>query len=103
MTYQNLNDQNDVETITGVVITINRKKDMDLVPVLISVPAEVEKMIESDDLVIEDEAENYYVANSKKGQELLDFVDQMVEVTGVVVKDSSGRKTIYINQYDVIE
>lgn len=103
MTFKTSNDQDDIEKITGVVVAINRKKDSDLVPLLISVPSGIAEVVESDDLMIEDGTEYFYVANNKRGQELMDFVDRMVEVTGVVVKNSEGRKTIFVDHCDVVE
>jgi hypothetical protein len=51
--------------------------------------------------IVTDEGD-YLVANNDKGKELLKFVDKDVDASGTV-KESGGKKTITVTEYEVIE
>ena len=51
--------------------------------------------------IVSDEGD-YLVANNDKGKELLKFVDKDVDASGTV-KESGGKKTITVTEFEVIE
>ena len=51
--------------------------------------------------IVSDDGE-YLVANNDKGKELLKFVDKDVDASGTV-KESDGKKTITVTEFEVIE
>jgi hypothetical protein len=51
--------------------------------------------------IVADEGE-YLVANNDKGKELLKYVDKDVDASGTV-KESDGKKTITVTEFEVIE
>jgi hypothetical protein len=51
--------------------------------------------------IVTDEGE-YLVANNEKGKELLNLVDKDVDASGAI-KESGGKKTITVTEYEVIE
>ncbi|MDO9529687.1 MAG: hypothetical protein Q7J27_11090 [Syntrophales bacterium] len=48
------------------------------------------------------EEEEYFVDQTKKGKELLDFIEEEVEVTGSVREDEDGNFIIEVNEYGLI-
>lgn len=48
------------------------------------------------------EEEEYLVDQTKKGKELLDFIEEEVEVTGSVREDEDGNFIIEVNEYGLI-
>lgn len=89
--------QDEEETIIGTVTAVDWDEDGNIVAVAISVT------IESDDPDEEVYQIDYYVADTKKGNELINQVDKLVRATGKVEEDTDGNKTIYISEYEVIE
>jgi uncharacterized membrane protein YcgQ (UPF0703/DUF1980 family) len=47
--------------------------------------------------------DDYLVEMNKLGEELFDFLDEDVEVTGIVREDRDGTKRIRITSYEVLE
>jgi uncharacterized membrane protein YcgQ (UPF0703/DUF1980 family) len=52
---------------------------------------------------ISTEEDDYLVEMNKLGEELFDFLDEDVEVTGLVREDRDGTKRIRITSYEVLE
>ncbi len=52
-------------------------------------------------IAISTDDENYLVERNKKGQELFDFLDEDVEVTGFVREDRDGTKHISVTTYEI--
>ena len=52
---------------------------------------------------ISTEDDDYLVEMNKLGEELFDFLDEDVEVTGLVREDRDGTKRIQITSYEVLE
>jgi len=52
---------------------------------------------------ISTEDDDYLVEVNKLGEELFDFLDEDVEVTGLVRDDRDGTKRIRITSYEVLE
>jgi uncharacterized membrane protein YcgQ (UPF0703/DUF1980 family) len=52
---------------------------------------------------ISTEDDDYLVEMNKLGEELFDFLDEDVEVTGLVRDDRDGTKRIRITSYEVLE
>jgi uncharacterized membrane protein YcgQ (UPF0703/DUF1980 family) len=52
---------------------------------------------------ISTEDDDYLVEMNKLGEELFDFLDEDVEVTGLVREDRDGTKRIQITTYEVLE
>lgn len=47
--------------------------------------------------------DNYMVDNNKQGEELFDFIDEEVEVTGFIREDRDGGKWISTTSYEVLD
>ncbi|RPI75554.1 MAG: hypothetical protein EHM45_14810 [Desulfobacteraceae bacterium] len=47
--------------------------------------------------------DEYTVENNKLGEELFDFLDEDVRVTGMVSEERDGTKHITITEYDILE
>jgi hypothetical protein len=47
--------------------------------------------------------DNYMVDNNKQGEELFDFLDEEVEVTGFALEDRDGAKWISVTSYEVLD
>ena len=47
--------------------------------------------------------DDYLIEINKLGEELFDFLDEDVEVTGVVREDKDGTKHITISNYEILE
>jgi uncharacterized membrane protein YcgQ (UPF0703/DUF1980 family) len=47
--------------------------------------------------------DDYVVELNKLGEELFDFLDEDVEVTGIVREDKDGTKRIRVTSYEVLE
>jgi hypothetical protein len=47
--------------------------------------------------------DNYRVDNNKQGEELFDFLDEEVEVTGFTREDRDGGKWISVTSYEVLD
>jgi hypothetical protein len=47
--------------------------------------------------------DDYVVELNKLGEELFDFLDEDVEVTGVVREDKDGTKRLRVTSYEVVE
>ncbi|MBU2499392.1 MAG: hypothetical protein KKE57_10860 [Proteobacteria bacterium] len=47
--------------------------------------------------------DDYLVELNKLGEELFDFLDEDVEITGIVREDKDGTKRIKVTSYEVIE
>ena len=54
-------------------------------------------------IAISTEDEDYLVERNKPGEELYDFLDEDVEVTGFVVEDKDGTKHISITTYEILQ
>jgi len=52
---------------------------------------------------ISTEDDDYVVELNKLGEELFDFLDEDVEVTGVIREDRDGTKRIRVTNYEVLE
>lgn len=52
---------------------------------------------------ISTEDDDYMVDNNKQGEELFDFVDEEVEVTGFVREDRDGAKWVTVTSYEVLD
>jgi hypothetical protein len=89
--------QDEVETIVGTVTAVDWDEDGNIIAIAISVT------IESDEFEEECYQIDYYVADTKKGNELSKLIDKLVRVTGKVAEDAEGNKTIYVSDYKVIE
>ena len=74
------------ETIVGYVVPSEWDSDDNVVSIAIST-----------------EEDDYLVEMNKLGEELFDFLDEDVEVTGVVREDRDGTKRIRITSYEVLE
>lgn len=46
-----------------------------------------------------DQEEEYFVNPTPEGEELIDYVDEKVEVTGFVTEDEEGNKEIEVTQF----
>ncbi len=53
-------------------------------------------------IAISTEDEDYLVERNKQGEELFDFLDEDVEVTGFVREDKDGTKHISVTTYDIL-
>ena len=53
-------------------------------------------------IAISTEDEDYLVERNKQGEELYDFLDEDVEVTGFVREDKDGTKHISITTYEIL-
>lgn len=74
------------ETIVGYVVPSEWDNDDNVVAISIS----------TDD-------DDYLVEMNKLGEELFDFLDEDVEVTGTVREDRDGTKRIRVTSYEVLE
>src|SRR4030065_2313528 len=74
------------ETIVGYVIPSEWDNEDNVISISIS----------TDD-------EDYLVDLNKLGEELFDFLDEDVEVTGIVRDDKDGTKRIRVTSYEVLE
>ena len=74
------------ETIVGYVIPSEWDSEDNVISISIS----------TDD-------DDYLVDLNKQGEELFDFLDEDVEVTGIVREDKDGTKRIKVTTYEVIE
>ena len=74
------------ETIVGYVVPSEWDNDDNVVAISIST-----------------EDDDYLVEMNKLGEELFDFLDEDVEVTGSVREDRDGTKRIRITSYEVLE
>jgi hypothetical protein len=54
-------------------------------------------------IAISTEDEDYRVELNKLGEELFDFMDEDVEVTGTIREDKDGTKYINVTNYEVLE
>jgi hypothetical protein len=52
---------------------------------------------------ISTEDDEYVVELNKLGEELFDFLDEDVEVTGIIRDDKDGTKRIRVTSYEVLE
>ena len=50
-----------------------------------------------------DEYERYLIDTNEKGEELMDFINEQVKVTGVPRENKKGKKIISVIKYSVIE
>jgi hypothetical protein len=74
-------------TITGIVTPTDWDEKGNVVAVVVSSPSEEEYLIASDEL----------------GEELMELCGAQVMVTGVVANDKSGKKTIAVKKYELLE
>jgi len=74
------------ETIVGYVVPSEWDNDDNVVSIAIST-----------------EEDDYLVEMNKLSEELFDFLDEDVEVTGLVREDRDGTKRIRITSYEVLE
>ena len=74
------------ETIVGYVVPSEWDNDDNVVAISIT----------TDD-------DDYLVEMNKLGEELFDFLDEDVEVTGTVREDRDGTKRIRVTSYEVLE
>ena len=74
------------ETITGYVVPNEWDNEDNVVAISIS----------TDD-------DDYVVELNKLGEELFDFLDEDVEVTGIIRDDKDGTKRIRVTSYEVLE
>lgn len=51
---------------------------------------------------IETADRRYVIANNSRGQELFDFIDEEVRVTGELVTDPHGREVIIVEHYSFL-
>lgn len=79
-------EETTLETIVGIVAVSQVDEDDCAIAVIIS----------TDD-------EDYEVDMSGLGEDLLDFIDEEVEVTGIVEEESDGTKSISATSYEVLE
>ena len=79
-------EETTLETIVGIVAASQVDEDDRVIAVIIS----------TDD-------EDYEVDMSGLGEDLLDFIDEEVEVTGIVAEESDGTKSITATSYEVLE
>lgn len=89
--------QEEAETLVGTITAIDWDEDGNIVTVALSVMVEAENP-EEDSYQID-----YYIANTKKGNELSKLIDKLVRVTGKVTENADGNKTIYVSDYKVLE
>jgi len=54
-------------------------------------------------ITIATDADDYVVEMNKLGEELFDFLDEDVEVTGTVREDKDGTKRLLVISYEVLE
>ena len=47
--------------------------------------------------------DDYLIDDNKAGEELFDFLDEDVEVTGIVREDKDGTKHITVTSYEVLD
>ena len=74
------------ETIVGFVVPSEWDNDDNVVAITIA----------TDD-------DDYVVELNKMGEELFDFLDEDVEVTGIVREDKDGTKRVRVTSYEVLE
>lgn len=89
--------QEEAQNIVGTVTAIDWDEDGNIVIVAVSVVVEADNP-EEDSYQID-----YYIADTKKGNELSKLIDKLVRVTGKVAEDADGNKTIYVSDYKVLE
>ena len=83
--------------ISGIIQASDWDEDGNVIAVVISVEQEVES--EEELMIVTDE---YLVFNDETGEKLLELAGESVEVTGQVVTDEDGFKTIYVKKFKVI-
>jgi hypothetical protein len=54
-------------------------------------------------IAISTDDEDYRVELNKTGEELFDFLDEDVEVTGMLREDRDGNKSIRVTSYELLE
>lgn len=74
------------ETLVGFILPSNWDNDDNVIGISIS----------TDD-------DEYMVENNKLGEELFDFLDEDVRVTGMVTDEKDGTKHITISDYEILE
>jgi hypothetical protein len=74
------------ETLIGFILPSNWDNDDNVTGISIS----------TDD-------DEYMVENNKLGEELFDFLDEDVRVTGLVTDEKDGTKRITISDYEILE
>jgi uncharacterized membrane protein YcgQ (UPF0703/DUF1980 family) len=80
------NEPQKEETITGYIVPSEWDNEDNVVAISIS----------TDD-------DDYVVELNKLGEELFDFIDEDVEVTGIVREDKDGTKRVRVISYEVLE
>lgn len=83
--------------ITGNIMAVDWGEDDSVITVVISVT------ITPDDTTEEEIEEDYFVADTPKGRELLKLVDASVRVTGRIELNEEGYKTILVSDYTVVK
>ena len=71
----------------GIVTPINWDDDDNVIAVSISTPEE----------------EEYFIKESPLAEELCELIHQCIRVTGVIKEDEYGEKSIYLEDYDLVE
>jgi hypothetical protein len=72
-------------TLTGIVIPADWNDDQEVIAVALATPDEKE----------------YRIGGSRKGKELLNYLQQQVEAIGPLSTDEKGRRVITVRRYNV--
>jgi hypothetical protein len=72
-------------TLTGIVIPVDWNNDQEVIAAALATTDEKE----------------YQIGGNRKGKELLSFLQQQLEVTGVLSKDDKDRPIITVRRYIV--
>lgn len=89
------------ETISGTVVAVDWNDEDEVTAIAIRVVMAV-KNSENE----EDESEvyqDYWVADTKKGRELWNHLEEDVKATGTVTTDEDGVKTIAVTSFEIIQ
>lgn len=89
-------DKNEV-TLTGLVEAIAWDEDENVTSVAISTVTTAQNGKKHA------EAESYWVADNKKGIELLKLIGKTIKVSGLVETDEEGHKTLTVKSYEVFD
>lgn len=63
----------------------------------------IEGIVTADYQILTDNDEVYEIGETEKGDELMEFVDQRVRVTGTVEEDDDGIKIVSVTAFEVLD
>ena len=96
-------DDKNLVTLTGIISVYEIDENDNITSISLLVPVTSEEG-ESEDEMMEDEAaEEYIIANTDEASKLFELVDMVVTVKGKVQENEDGQKVIYVREYKVID